>query len=234
MNTLSCMKRAFLWAFFILLPSCIILLQPGCMVLGAAAYKLQPPKTIQPEYANLAGQSIGVMIWLDRGLKIDWPGLQLDLANSIEKQLRDATLDAKGKNKVKQLLGATYPVLPASIIRYQMDHPDLEAYPITDVAPKFGVTRLIYVEVEDFATRSDRSVELYRGTAKATVRVLEIDKDGKAKVAYEKSNVTASYPPKAPQEGSPSLGDARTYAGTLDAFATEIAHLFIPYQVEPH
>ncbi len=206
----------------------------GCAAIGAAAYKLQPPKKIDPEYADFAGQSVGVMVWLERGIKIDWPTLQLDLANSIDKQLREQTVDAKGKNKAKNLLGATYPVLPASIIRYQTDHPDLEAYAITDVAPKFGVSRLIYVEVEDFATRSDRTVDLFRGTAKASVRVLEIDKEGKAKVAYEKSGVTATFPEKGPPEGSPSLGDARTYAGTLDAFATEIVHLFVPYEVEPH
>jgi hypothetical protein len=212
---------------------CLPLLLSSCVAVGALAYKLQPPKTIKPEYTNLAGQSIGVMIWLDRGIRIDWPGLQLDIANSVDKQLRDQALDAKGKNQAKVLLGATFPVLPASIIRYQMDHPELEAYPITDVAPKFGVSRLIYVEVEDFATRSDRSVELYRGSAKATVRVIEIDKDGKAKIAFERPNITASYPPKAPPEGAPNLGDQKTYTGLVDAFSTEIAHLFFPYQVEP-
>jgi hypothetical protein len=222
-------RLAILYSF-----SSFLIFLAGCALFGAAAYKLQPPKKINPEYSDFAGQSIGVMVWLERGIKIDWPRLQLDLANSIEKQLREQTVDAKGKNKAKNLLGATYPVLPASIIRYQTDHPELEALPVTDIAPKFGVSRLIYVEVEDFGTRSDRTVELFRGTAKASVRLIEIDKNGKAKVAYEKSNIVATFPEKGPPEGSPSLGDARTYAGTLDAFATEIVHLFVPYEVEPY
>jgi hypothetical protein len=221
----------YLFRFSLFLFPCLL---SGCALVGAAAYKLQPPETIKPQYTNLAGQSIGVMIWIDRGIRIDWPGLQLDLANSIDKKLRDQTADEKGKNHAKTVLGSTYPVMPASIIRYQKDHPDIEALPITDVAPKFGVSRLIYVEVEDFDTRSDRTVELFRGSAKATVRVIEIDQDGKAKVAWEKNNVTASFPPKSPPEGVPNLGDARTYVGLVDAFSTEIVHLFVPYQVEPY
>jgi hypothetical protein len=214
---------------FLLFP-CLL---AGCStVLGVAAAKLAPPEKVKPQYTNLAGQSIGVMVWIDRGIRIDWPGLQLDLANSIDKQLRDQTADAKGHNVAKTLLGSTYPVLPASIIRYQMDHPEIEAMQMVDVAPKLGVQRLIYVEVEDFDTRADRTVELFRGSAKATVRVFEIEKDGTAKIAFEKNNVVASFPPKAQPEGVPNLGDAKTYAGTLDAFATEIVHLFVPYEIE--
>jgi hypothetical protein len=99
------------------------------------------------------------------------------------------------------------------------------------VAPRLGVSRLIYVEVEDFATRSNMALDLYRGQARATVRVLEIA-DGQSHEAYVWENVQVSFPPKAPPEGVPNAGDARIYVGTVDAFATEIARLFHPYQVE--
>ena len=222
-------KRSAAFPFFILLPSSFLLC--GCAALGVAAYKLKPPETIKPKYTNLANQSVGVMVWADRGIRIDWQMLQVDLANAIEHKLKEQTTDAKGKPKAKTLAGVTYPVQPASIARYQKDHPEVEAMTITDVAPKLGVSRLIYVEIEDFATRSDQAVELFRGQAKATVRVLEIA-DGKANVAYTWENVQVSYPPKVPQEGIPNAGDARIYAGTVDAFATAIARLFFPYQVE--
>jgi hypothetical protein len=204
----------------------------GCAILGVAAYKLKPPETIKPKYTNLVNQTVGVMIWVDRGIRIDWPTLQIDLANGIDHKLKEQTLDAKGKPKAKTLLGVTYPVQPGSIARYQMDHPEVEAMTVAEVAPKLGVSRLIYVEVEDFATRSDMAVDLYRGQAKATVRVLEIDPDGHAHEAYVWENVEVSFPPKAPHEGIPNAGDARIYGGTVDAFATAIAELFYPYQVE--
>ena len=103
---------------------------------------------------------------------------------------------------------------------------------ITDVAPKFGVSRLIYVEVEDFATRAGQAIDLFRGQARATVRVIEVAPDGKANVAYTWENVQASFPPKSPPEGVANVGDARIYNGTVDAFTTAIAQLFYPYQVE--
>jgi hypothetical protein len=198
----------------------------GCTLLGVAAYKLTPPKTIQPRYLALNNQSIGVMIWADRGIRIDWSTVQLDIANRVQEKLKDS--QAKKK---KTLPGATFPVLPASIVRYQKDHPEIEALPIADIAPRLGVSRLIYVEMEDFATRSDQSIDLYRGVARANVKVFEIEGD-QAKLAFEQQNVQAVFPAKGPREGIPGAGDARTYVGVVDAFATEVAHLFVAYQEE--
>jgi hypothetical protein len=219
--------RRFLYRFsFFLFP-----LISGCGILGVAAYKLKPAETVKPKYTNLTNQTVGVMVWADRGIRIDWPTLQFDLANSIDKKLKEQTTDAKGKPKAKTLLGVTYPVQAASIVRYQKDHPEVEAMPIAEVAPRLGATRLIYIEMEDFATRSDQAVELFRGQAKATVRVLEIT-NGQAKEAYVWENVQTGFPPKAPPEGVPNAGDRRIYIGTVDALATEVVHLFVPYQVE--
>ena len=203
----------------------------GCTVLGVAAYKLKPPETIKPKYTNLVNQTVGIMVWADRGIRIDWQNLQIDVGNGIEHKLKEQTLDDKGKPKAKSLIGVTYPYPPASFARYQRDHPETEAMAITDVAPRLGVSRLIYVEIEDFATRSDQTVELFRGQAKATVRVLEIA-DGNAKVAHTWENVQVSWPPKIPPEGIPNAGDQRIYVGTVDLFSTEIAQLFYPYQVD--
>jgi hypothetical protein len=218
----------------ILLPFAIFLLPSlcGCTLIGVAAYKLKPPETIKPQYTNLVGQTVGIMVWADRGLRIDWPTLQLDIANGVERNLKENTLDAKGKPKAKSLIGVTYPYPPASFIRYQQDHPEIEAMSAADFAPKLGVSRLIYVELEDFATRSQQAVDLYRGRCKATVRIIEISPDGHATVAHTWENVQTAFPQKAPSEGILNAGDARIYAGTAGAMSTEIAQLFYPYQVE--
>ena len=212
----------------ILMASCILLTLNGCQLLGVAAYKLTPPPTIKPKYTSLKGQSIGVMVWVDRGLRIDWPGASLDLANAVQGKLKAE----QEQKKQKTLSGATFPVLPASIVRYQRDHPELEALTITDIAPKFGVQRLIYVELEELATRSDASVQLFRGIASATVRVIEVAPDGTANTAFEQNSVQTAFPPRAPVEGVPNAGDYKIYVGTIDALATEIVRLFVPYQLE--
>jgi hypothetical protein len=216
------------FSFFVLPFSLLPLLQ-GCAILGAAAYKLKPPETIQPKYMGLENQSTGVMVWADRGLRIDWPTIQLDLANAVQTKLTDFQ---KGKGREsKTLIGTSFPFPPASIVRYQKDHPEIEAMPITDIAPRLHVKRLIYVELEDFATRSDQQLALFRGTGNCTVKLVEVHND-EARVAFEQNNVTALFPPKAPPEGVNAFGDLRIYAGTIDALATEIARLFVQYQLE--
>ena len=201
----------------------------GCTLLGVAAYKLKPPETVQPKYMGLENRSTGVMVWADRGLRIDWPTIQLDLANTVQKKLTDFQ---KGKGReAKTLIGTSFPVMPASIVRYQKDHPEIEAMPITEIAPRLGVKRLIYVELEDFATRSDQQLALFRGTANCTVKVVEVH-NGEATAAFEQNNVTTHFPPKVPPEGTSAFGDRRIYVGTIDALATEIARLFVQYQLE--
>jgi hypothetical protein len=200
----------------------------GCQLIGIGAQALPPP-TIVPMYKGFAGQSVGVMVWADRGMRIEWEFLQLDLANVIQTNLTQA---ANSKSKVKEFKGATFPVLPRSIIRFQKDHPEIDGQPIEEVAPRLGVSRLIYVEVEEFSTRPDGGVELFRGDASATLRVVEIARDGTAKVVYEENDVRASYPRGAPKEGRPTIGDVRTYQGLVETLGIEIAKRFVPHAEE--
>jgi hypothetical protein len=211
--------RSVLFPFtFLLLPS----LLSGCAIFGVAAQALPPP-TVKPVYTDLRDQTIGVMVWADRGLRIDYPPLQIDLANAVQLKLQ--------RSKAKQLKGATFPVKPASIVRYQQDHPEIEAESIADVAPRLGVSRLIYIELEDFSTRAQGAVELYRGSAEVTLRVVEVT-DGVGKVAYEENGIAATFPEKVPAEGIPNASDRKIYIGTIDALSTTIARKFVPYSEE--
>ncbi len=200
---------------------CGFLIDGGCVALGFAAHAM-PPATVLPTYTGLTGKSVGVMVWADRGVQIDFPTIQVDLANAIQSRLE------KAPPKTKQLKGTTFPVNPASIVRYQEDHPEIEGAPIASVAPRLGVDRLIYVEIETFSTRSDFSVDLFRGTASATVNVLEVT-NGKARTGYNESGIEVHFPPDAPREGIPNAGDYRIYTGTIDALAKQIANRFLPH-----
>jgi hypothetical protein len=123
-------------------------------------------------------------------------------------------------------------VLPRSIIRFQQDHPEIDGQPIEEIAPRLGVSRLIYVEVEEFSTRPDGGVELFRGEASATLRVVEIGPDRTAKVVYEENEIRATFPPGAPKEGRPTIGDVRTYQGLVEALGRQIAMRFVPHPEE--
>ena len=211
----------------------LLLALSGCNVIGVAAQALPPP-TIDAQYKGFENQSVGVMVWADRGTRIDWSPIRLDLANSIQSRLKPQAPNPQKKAKaIDEFKGATFPVQPASIVRYQEDHPEIETMQITELAPRFGVTRLIYVEVEEFSTRASGAVDLFRGSAKASVKVIEVDPQTKAaKVAYEEGGITAKYPEKGGDEGVPGVGDNAMYVGTVKALADEVAKRFVPYQGE--
>src|SRR3954469_15817212 len=125
-------------AFSILYPlSSILALCSGCNVLGFGAAALPPPM-IRPRYQGLRGQTVGVLVWADRGIRIDWNTLPLDAANGIHNKLKHASAHELDKTM--------FPVEPASILRYQQDHPDIDAEGALALATHLGVTRLIYVE----------------------------------------------------------------------------------------
>src|SRR5687768_16156493 len=86
--------------------SLLLLLLSGCVLVGVAAHKLTPPPTIHPDYTGLQDQTVGVMVWADRGIRIDWPKLQLDLANAIQNKLEAFAV------KKKELAGAKFDVQP--------------------------------------------------------------------------------------------------------------------------
>src|SRR4051794_6061244 len=130
----------------------------GCSVVGLAASAL-PEADIPARYSDLHGHSVAVLVWAPRGLETDFPTLRLDLVSAIQSGLQKAQKTGRG-----ELKNATFPHAAASLVRFQEDHPELERTPIVSVAPRLGVQRLIYIELENFQTRSDQSVELYRGS----------------------------------------------------------------------
>ena len=193
-----------------------LLLDNGCSnLLGVIASKAPRPD-IQAAYQGLANHSVGVLIWADRSLLMDWPNLPLDMSTSVVSKLQAAQ-----KDKVKDVLGVTYPYPPASYVKYQKDHPEIGNLPITTVAEKLGIDRLIYIEVNDLSTRSDNGVALYLGRMDCTLKIVEV-KDGLGKIAYEEDGIRVQFPEKAPKEGLLAADDRKIYAGSLDSMTTAI------------
>jgi hypothetical protein len=202
-----------------LLPLC-----GGCNVVGFVTYAAPPP-IVEAQYTGLAGKRVSVMVWADRGIRIDWPTLQLDLGAAIQQKL------AKETEKKKPLEGASFPYTPRSVARFQEDHPETEFDPIERTAARIGVDRLVYVEVEQFATRSTTSDELFRGASVASVKVVEvIEKVGR--IAYEESEIQVFFPPTGPTEGTIRGSDYQMYLGTVNALADRVVQRFVPYQEE--
>lgn len=195
------------------------------MALGAVVSKLPAPP-IAAAYSGLAGQPTAIMVFADDGVLIDWPTLPLDTANSLQGKLLDAAPQSK------DIKGISFPYRNESVIRWQRENPGWPAEPITSIAPRFGkITRLIYIEYASFATRSPASIELFRGAANVTVRVLEIA-NGKATVSFEETNIQVRFPPNAPEDGTPNGTDMKMYVGTVDAVTFELLLRFTEHSAD--
>jgi len=116
-------------------------------------------------------------------------------------------------------------------VRYQKEHPAIDAVPITDTAPKLFVSRLVYIELASISTRGDASVQMFRGSAIASLKVIEVH-DNHAQVAYEESDIHATFPPKSPPEGVVNSSDVVMYRGTLDALANQIVDRLTTHIIE--
>ncbi|MFT3784625.1 MAG: hypothetical protein QM770_00475 [Tepidisphaeraceae bacterium] len=203
----------------------LLALPTGCAAVGVLASAMPKPN-IKPAYEGLKGQSVAVMVWADRGLRIDWNTIREDLASGVQKRLTEA-VNAKSND----LAGTTFPLSPESVVKYQRDYPSIEAEPITAIAPRFHVTRLIYIELNNLTTRTAQSIVMYRGNATASLKVIEIS-NGKATVVYEEPSIQVSYPPKSPEDGRLDGNDGAYYAGTIQTLADTIALKFIEHPQE--
>ena len=203
----------------------LILVGAGCSALGLAASTLPKPP-VPAKYKDLHGQKVAVMVWVAPGCRIDWPQLTLDTANGIQQQLQTAI-----KDKVREVEGATFPMSAAMVVSMQEDHPEWSAQPIEEIAPKLGVTRLIYVEVENFQTRSDASVELFRGSMSGRVKLIEVS-NGVARIGLSEDNLRIVYPTHGPDEGEPNKNDYEMYRKTVNEFTTTVANLFVTHHDE--
>lgn len=195
----------------------------GCGLVGYVAATV--PKSVDAQYSGLAKQKIAIMVWADRGVRIDYPNLQLDLANAVQ-------ADLIAKTDESSLSKAEFPWEARSVLRFQREHPELEARSITEWAHRIsGITRVIYVEVPDFSTRSGTAVQLLKGGLTANVKVLEVGSTGPSKIVYEKQNIQVYYPPKS-KEGVVDIAENIIYRGTINGAALELAQLFYPHVIE--
>lgn len=196
---------------------------PGCVVLGVLADKMPQPPV--PAAIVLANNSVGIMVWCDRGLRTDWPTIQKDMGSSVQARLVESQ-----KKKAKELENVNYPFPAESFVRWQKDHPGFEAESITEVAKRLHVTRLIYIEFDDLSTRTSQTMAMYRGTASATVKVIAVQGES-SKVIMERK-VSVHYPEHSTEEGSPDGDDNKIYAGTMIKLADQISLLFIEHPAE--
>jgi hypothetical protein len=194
----------------------------GCTLLASIAAGLSPDPVDPPSYTGLAHQKCGILVLVDLGTQFEHPDFERDVARSLQEKLQKA-IDVK----TKEIEGLTL-VDSRSVAQYMLDHPELQSAPITTIAARLPMSRLIYIDVDDFSTRSKETPDLYRGSLIAKVSVVEIA-NGKPTVPFTTDPIKVVYPPHTPEAGTTGQDDDKLYAQTIDAFTTKCAELFLPH-----
>lgn len=173
-------------------------------------------------YRGLPNQRIATMVWADWVIRTEFNRIQYDLAEAVQSVLVQRSKPTK-KEEEPELPNVEF-VPAGSVVRYQREHPEIQNLPIQQIAPRLGASRVIYIELEEFQTQPPQSIMLLKGSARATLRVVEVS-GGEAKVVFEERDIEASYPPDAPEGVVPSdkMNLQTVYDGTVKALANKIA-----------
>jgi len=205
----------------------IVLVVGMLCAVGGCASEQQKSKYVETPavlYEGLKGHSCAVMVWADWRTRNEYSQIQLDMGKMLTKKLEEHFNPKKEGKKQKTAVQFTN---PASVVRYQREHPEVMSMPIAEVAPRLQAERVVYVELEEFSAHSAEAVMVLKGSTKATLRVLEVS-GGEAKLVFQEAGITANYPPDRP-EGvveSETVNVRTIYDGTIELMAEKLAARF--------
>lgn len=170
----------------LLLVSCSLVMS-GCNIVGFfGAIEAERRRTgtikVDAQYTGLEGQSVAVIVDASRDLQADGRGLiQAVLTEVI------ARLEANGKTKS---------IVPAlQIERVLYDEPDLLGRTYDEIARRFGVDRLVVIQLEEFRLAEPGNLYVWAGLAAAELLVVEADSYIEDDVRFQ-AYVTVKYPTK--------------------------------------
>ena len=206
-----------------------LLLGMLCALGGCAAEQQPRSKWVEtPEalYEGLKGHTCAVMIWTDWHTRTEYSHLQLDLGKALTQKLEEHYKPKKEKDAKKPEELVTF-TNPASVVRYQREHPEILSMPIAEVAPRLQTQRVIYVEVEEFSAHSPEAPMVLKGNTRASLRVVEVE-GAEVKLFFEEAGIKAHFPPDRP-EGvveSEKVNVRTIYEGTIDLLAEKLLARF--------
>lgn len=166
--------------------SLAVLLLGGCNIFEFPAYVLfgRTEKTVKAEYTSLVGHKSAILVVGPAGIDFEYPYARADLSLATSSFIR-------------QNLDKVDFVDQETIDRFQYQHFDWYALPLSTVAHQLGADRLIYIELIQFSLVELDSVSLLRGRVLANVRIYEMESSKPDQAAYE-TEIFVLFPESAP------------------------------------
>ena len=185
----------------------------GCGFLSYPFYVLfgRTEERVKAEYIGLKDQKIALIIFGQPGIDFEDPFARLDLALATEQA-------------IIQNVKTTEFADQEEIQSFQRARLDWYSLPMSEIAAKFQVQRVLYLELIQFTIREIDTVNLLRGRIWAQLSVFEADSAQPDVPAYE-SEVEIVFPEQAPEPYSENAKFA-IRRESIRLFALETARKF--------
>lgn len=195
----------------------LFLALPGCQLAGALAVMLPPPKkTVKAEYPYLNNEKLCVLVNAEMETLFDFPHVQYELSEYIAKDIET------------NITGATL-VAPRTIDELQQRDPRWAMRDPARIGAQFGATKVMVVDLTQYATREADSPHLYRGRISANVRIYDCEYFDHQPTFS--ASIDTVWPSDSPA-GAWGIDDTEVRDATMRQFSTELVNRFYDRKVE--
>ena len=174
---------------------------------------------VKAAFKGLSGKTVAVVVYTDLRTQYEYPDLNLTLSSAI------CGLLEKNVKKIK-LISAN------RVVRYQDENIYWAEMDKTELGKALGADYLIYVPLEEFATRVPDSSYLYRGRATCEASVYDMSKPPREARVCKFEKIRVLYPEHEPS-GMLNENDRQIRAKTEGLLAERVAWKFYDHKEEP-
>ncbi len=192
-----------------------LLLVSGCTQIGYAIAQTMPEQTeeVPAEFNKLKGKKVAVVVWAQPETVLQYPHVRLELASQVAYELG------------RRIENVEF-VSPEKIADYQDRDLNWDAVPATKIGERFDADYVLFIELLDYATREPREPNLFRGKARASLVVHDVNDPV---VRWSLTPAAAVYP--AGRSRVTNIDEMTVHRQLLEALGSRIAIKFYTHEV---
>lgn len=174
-------------------------------------------KKVKAEYKGLEEKKTALIVAASPGTEFEYPNARASVAMATTYELG---------SKVKNIVMVDW----EKIDNFQREDMDWLGVSMADVGKKFDAQRVLYVDLIEYSTQEEFSVNLLRGRMTAEVRVYEMDSLTPDEPVYQ-TEVTMIFPEKAPVPMSDESTRAWVETQSIRNLSVDIARKFYNHTI---
>lgn len=191
----------------------------GCEGAGFLAHAIAGSEKIdvKAEYKGLENQRVAVLVDADQATLTRFPLVQYEICAAVSRKL------------ATNIQGITV-VSPKQIVDFQNRNSYWTTVPYADLAKQLNVSRIVLVELSNYAMHEPGNQYVLKGSIGANVAVSEADTTEPNKLAYD-TTVAVTYPEDT-KLGVVNRKEKEIRFATLDLFSNKAAGKFYDHTIE--